>query len=130
MAIRAAVFQPLELLVGGDAAFAVSALDELGEGELLALSLGDIVVLDAGLHFIKELPRNEWLVLALIPVAASFRVLEFAVVEGVADEDVEISEREALAGMGLEPDLKEPSIRLPPAPPCVADLLEDLPYRG
>ena len=92
MAIHTAVLQLFELLVGRDAAPAATALDELREGELLALGLRNVLILKIALHFLEELFGDERLMLALIPFPASFRIFELAVVEGVAEADINIGE--------------------------------------
>ena len=99
MAVGAAVFQFLEFLVRGDAGVAVTASDELGEGELLAVGLGDGVVSDRLLDFLEQLLGNQGLMFAVIPVAAFPRIFKIPGIEGVPQYDVKVSQEQTVVGL-------------------------------
>ncbi len=60
----------------------MSADHELGEGKLMAL-LSNLVALHLLLHLVEQLLGDDRLMLALVPVTATFSDIRRAVVEGI-----------------------------------------------
>ena len=91
------------------------------------LPFGYLIALQLLLHFVEKLSRDERLMLSLIPVAASLRIFEYAVIKSVLEEQINIAEREMLVALRPEVQLEfEPVIDLPPGPSLVGDFLEHL----
>src|SRR3989344_5434201 len=88
-----------------------------------------IVALELFLRFVEQFLRYQRLVLAVVPDAALYRILEDPVVEGVLQYYIDATQRHIFIAPTLEVDLElEPLIYFPAAPFLVRDFLEHLLY--
>lgn len=122
--VHVAILLLLKFLVGRYPRSTQATGEEFREGELFTFAFHRIVhhIL---LHLIEEFLRDDRRMLADIPLTSSFRVLEGAVVEGVAERDVYVADGERFATLRLEfYFVLEPHMQSSPTIFLVGDLLK------
>lgn len=120
-----AVRECLELVLSRHARPAAAAREHPRECELLVLVLRTHADAELPLSTVEELLGDERGVHAVIPFPAVPRILESPVVQVVVEQHVDVAQEEWLSILSLESRILQPPVYLSPAPPLVANLLED-----